>query len=953
MISNAHVQLAIHTNPDAELESLVYEAVAFQFLAAENLHVFETHISQYSTIINPNRLYSAILAGYATNPGAHNNGLLWLLAHYIHLGSTSDDSHHGLAYLEALHIQLAALSTEISVRLRQPSEQPSDPSEPDKQVALLDPYVNQQLLSLVNSEGISKILRELSSESMSGTPSHLRQGTSLLAGYTSTLLLCFPSQADDIRMRLFLASIPTPDGEIPTTKYLWNDMRQSSLFSKMVTESEQPVDILRNYVNGTSNTARGMAEEREWRVALIFLELYVFVLRLSDDDDFFSGITPKLLDDGQPPTRLRACSLSLDDLKPLTTFLKNASFALLYRSREIESGQSEMEKSARSRLGSYMGSGAQQASSVSTPPTTLHTGSTKLGLGSLKELLITAMKMLYERDSRKQFLPHDHWLMTDKLQREDFMAAVIAEDDRQRQEEDSTDSDSDSDEDPDIFPGARVGPRGGLVANSQATAYARMERMRQNQRRALRERRLAETGPKLAILKHMPFTVPFEMRVKIFRQFTSLDRDKRLGNQSNRVFMSQMGPIMTPAKHEAAIRREHLFDDAYASFYKIGDGLKDTISISFIDQWGETEAGIDGGGVTKEFLMSVTTEAFGHIDEKRDISKSAEVRMFYSSDKGLLYPNPEALDQLKEMMRSEGRTELDQEWRWSIGRLLQRFEFLGRIVGKCLYEEILLNISFAGFFLLQWPSTGTGDSSSTYKGSVNDLRDMDEALYKGMVGLKNYAGNVADLGLDFTIEDTISMPGQQVKTVTRNLIPNGDKVPVTNDNRLLYISYVARHRLMQQPAPQTSAFLRGLRQMIRPSWLSMFNQSELQRLVGGDSTEIDLEDLRRNTIYGGLFVVGDDGLDHPVIEYFWNVMAGFTDEQRRDVLKFVTSTPRGPLLGFSQLKPKFSIRDNKDDGLPTASTCVNLLKLPLYKSEAVMREKLLYAVTSGAGFDLS
>ena len=39
--------------------------------------------------------------------------------------------------------------------------------------------------------------------------------------------------------------------------------------------------------------------------------------------------------------------------------------------------------------------------------------------------------------------------------------------------------------------------------------------------------------------------------------------------------------------------------------------------------------------------------------------------------------------------------------------------------------------------------------------------------------------------------------------------------------------------------------------------------------------------------------------------------------------------------------------------LPTSSTCFNLLKLPIYKSKRALREKLLYAIHSGAGFELS
>jgi ubiquitin-protein ligase E3 C len=41
------------------------------------------------------------------------------------------------------------------------------------------------------------------------------------------------------------------------------------------------------------------------------------------------------------------------------------------------------------------------------------------------------------------------------------------------------------------------------------------------------------------------------------------------------------------------------------------------------------------------------------------------------------------------------------------------------------------------------------------------------------------------------------------------------------------------------------------------------------------------------------------------------------------------------------------------DRLPTSATCMNLLKLPPYKSKEIIHEKLLYAITAGAGFDLS
>ncbi len=223
--------------------------------------------------------------------------------------------------------------------------------------------------------------------------------------------------------------------------------------------------------------------------------------------------------------------------------------------------------------------------------------------------------------------------------------------------------------------------------------------------------------------------------------------------------------------------------------------------------------------------------------------------------------------------------------------------------------------------------------------------------------MKNYPGNVEDFSLNFTIVDTIPIDARTgaTKNLTRELKPDGATVPVTNENRLVYISYVARHRLQVQPYRQTAAFLAGLGSMIKPSWLSMFNQSEMQTLVSGTSSSIDIADLRRNTLYGGVYEIGDDGQEHPSVQLFWQVMAGLNEEEKRAVLKFVTSTPRAPLLGFRGLNPKFSIRDAGADQerLPSTSTCVNLLKLPRYASAATLKEKLLYAVFSGAGFDLS
>ncbi|KAF9445554.1 HECT-domain-containing protein [Macrolepiota fuliginosa MF-IS2] len=228
---------------------------------------------------------------------------------------------------------------------------------------------------------------------------------------------------------------------------------------------------------------------------------------------------------------------------------------------------------------------------------------------------------------------------------------------------------------------------------------------------------------------------------------------------------------------------------------------------------------------------------------------------------------------------------------------------------------------------------------------LDDLASLDPELYNGLIFLKHYTGNPEDLSLNFTVAvDEFGV------TKSIDLIPDGSETPVTKENRLTYIYLISHYRLSKQIKLQSNAFFEGLSEMIDPKWLRMFNQQEVQILLGGVNSPIMLEDLRQNTNYGGLY---DDA--HPTIRLFWKVVNAFTEDQKRALLRFVTSCSRPPLLGFKELVPNFSIRDAGSDELrlPTASTCVNLLKLPRYTTEKRLRDKLVQAIYSNAGFDLS
>lgn len=130
----------------------------------------------------------------------------------------------------------------------------------------------------------------------------------------------------------------------------------------------------------------------------------------------------------------------------------------------------------------------------------------------------------------------------------------------------------------------------------------------------------------------------------------------------------------------------------------------------------------------------------------------------------------------------------------------------------------------------------------------------------------------------------------------------------------------------------------------------MFDPRELQILISGAPTPIDIEDLKRHTNYGSGY-----HKDHKIIEIFWKVVQQFDESERRKLLKFVTSCSRPPLLGFKDLFPAFCIQNagREANRLPTASTCMNLLKLPEIEDLETMKQKLKYAIDSGSGFELS
>lgn len=485
----------------------------------------------------------------------------------------------------------------------------------------------------------------------------------------------------------------------------------------------------------------------------------------------------------------------------------------------------------------------------------------------LFKVIATLVRQLYTRDSRRRFCPPNSWL-SDRVQ-------IHAD-----------------------KPSQMYRARGSVFCRRPFGTMRHLTKVQ-----------IDDDGPPLSntdvknlvILTELPFVVSFEERVKILQKLIQNDKDENQGDAHN--FLS--GPSIN-----VSIRRNYIYEDAYDKLSPENEpNLKLKMRVQLMNAAGLDEAGIDGGGIFREFLSELLKTGF---DPNRGL--------FLMTTDRLLYPNPQSVSLME--------------------KYTKHYYFLGRMLGKAIYENMLVEIPFATFFLSKILSRHGGDLD------IHHLASLDPEMYRNLLSLKTLNGKeVEDLGLNFTTVDDNFGIRKEV-----DLKYNGRNITVTEANKIEYIHLMADYKINKQIRTHCTAFRQGMADLINLEWLRMFDHHELQTLISGAMIPVNIQDLKQHTHYSGGYTI-----NHPVIQNFWDVVENFTDTQKRQLLKFVTSCSRPPLLGFKDLFPAFCVHfgGNEEDRLPTASTCMNLLKLPEFHDKETLRTKLTYAIESGAGFELS
>lgn len=361
-----------------------------------------------------------------------------------------------------------------------------------------------------------------------------------------------------------------------------------------------------------------------------------------------------------------------------------------------------------------------------------------------------------------------------------------------------------------------------------------------------------------------------------------------------------------PQKMSFTVRRDQVFLDSYRSlFFKSSDEFKKLqLEITF-----KGELGVDAGGVTREWYQVLSRQMFNP-----DYALFSPV----SSDENTYHPN---------------RTSYVNPEHLSF------FKFIGRIIGKSIYDRCLLDCHF---------------SRAVYKKildrsvSLKDMETLDLDYFKSLMWMLE--NDITDIITeDFSVE---SDDYGEHKII--DLIPDGRNIPVTEENKQEYVKQVVEYRLQTSVQEQMQNFIIGFHEIIPKDLVAIFDEQELELLISG-LPDIDVQDWQNNTIYQNYSPSSDQ------IVWFWRAVRSFDNEERAKLLQFATGTSKVPLNGFKDLRgannvSKFNIhRDyGKTDRLPSSHTCFNQIDLPVYESYETLRGSLLLAITEGyEGFQIA
>ncbi|GCC28307.1 hypothetical protein chiPu_0006736 [Chiloscyllium punctatum] len=267
---------------------------------------------------------------------------------------------------------------------------------------------------------------------------------------------------------------------------------------------------------------------------------------------------------------------------------------------------------------------------------------------------------------------------------------------------------------------------------------------------------------------------------------------------------------------------------------------------------------------------------------------------------------------------------------------LQQFRFLGILMAVAIRTKKPLDLHLAPFVWKQLCSIPL---------SSEDLEEVDLLYVRNLYGILNLdnSGITEENFLEMIPLD--SFVGQSANGKVVPIIPGGSSIPLTFGNRKEYVERAIEYRLHELDQ-QVTAIRQGMSAIVPVPLLSLLTERQLEQLVCG-MPEVNVDTLKKVVRYR------DIAENHQLLNWLWQTLQEFSNEERVLFLRFVSGRSRLP-ANPADITQKFQIIkvDRPVDGLPTAQTCFFQLRLPPYSSQEVMAERLRYAIQNCRSIDM-
>ena len=144
---------------------------------------------------------------------------------------------------------------------------------------------------------------------------------------------------------------------------------------------------------------------------------------------------------------------------------------------------------------------------------------------------------------------------------------------------------------------------------------------------------------------------------------------------------------------------------------------------------------------------------------------------------------------------------------------LNYFKFIGRVLSLAVFHRRFLDAYFI---------TALYKMVLKKKITLVDMESVDAEVFRSLTWMLD--NDITDV-----LENTFSAEDDRFgETVTIELKPGGEEIPVTNENKKEYVQLITEWRIQKRVEDQFKAFLFGFNELIPQELINVFDERELE-----------------------------------------------------------------------------------------------------------------------------